>query len=88
MAEAKTAHWTTPATLYTVVAQIYLSMYLVLFASTKPEDHWMRYFVMVYLLVMVILWTGVSIWSLRSQRARERASTANEGNRSTEPGPK
>ena len=57
----------TPTAFYSVVAQIHVSLYLVLMASTKGEDHWLRWFVMFYLIVLVLLWTGVMLWSLWSR---------------------
>jgi hypothetical protein len=57
----------TPTAFYSVVAQIHVSLYLVLMASAKGEDHWLRWFVMFYLIVLVFLWTGVLLWSLRSR---------------------
>jgi hypothetical protein len=88
MAEVKVQRWMTPAAFYGIVAQIYLSMYFVLMASAKPEDHWFRIFVMFYLILLAFLWAGVSLWFRFAQRTSQEATVHVQGNIPTDEGPK
>jgi len=50
------------ATLFGVVAQVYVSMALVLIVASRPEDDWVRTAILCLLVLQMILYTGVSFW--------------------------
>jgi len=62
MADDKDREGVSAVTLFSVVGQIFISMFLVLLAAGRPEGDSFRIFIMVYLLVMTGLYTGAMLW--------------------------
>jgi hypothetical protein len=60
-----------PSTLYSFLSSIYLSMFLVLVASSKPEDHWFRIFMTVYLIGMQLFFVVMLFVSQRSEKQKK-----------------
>jgi hypothetical protein len=73
MADEQSPFTLRPSTFFSVVVQIFVSMYLVLMASSKSEDHWLRIAVMVYLILMMGLYI-VAMFLARRQERRARGN--------------
>src|SRR5262249_7870548 len=67
-----------PWQLYSSMASVFMSMWLVLFASKEAEGHWFRLFVMVYLTAMQLLFVVMSIGARRAEKQSE-GQAANQG---------
>ena len=62
MADDKDREGISAATFFGVVAQIYISMILVLSVSARPEDSWVRIAIQCLLILQMLLYTGVMLW--------------------------
>ncbi len=71
MAETKVQAGISATTFFSVVVQVFVSMTLVLQASARPADDGFRIFVMVYLALMIVVYT-VGLLVLMTQRAKAR----------------
>ncbi len=64
-----------PITFFSVVVQLFISMTFVLTASEHAEGSWFRVFVQVYLLFMILLYTGGMLWMLWKKAVAKKAAT-------------
>jgi hypothetical protein len=69
-----------PVTLFSIVVQIFVSMSLVLSASGRPEDHWLRTFTTCYLALMTLIYVGAMLYLMRRRKAaKESAGSGAQG---------
>ena len=54
--------------LYAFLAMVFVSLFIVLVASNKPDDSWLRIVAMIYLIVMQVYFVVLQFLSRRAER--------------------
>jgi len=70
MAAEQLQNVATRGELYGTAASLCVLLFMVLIASSKAEDHWLRIFTMFFVVGFQLFYVGMSIW-LRNRPARD-----------------
>lgn len=60
-----------PSMLYAFLAMVFVSMFIVLVASNKPDDSWLRIVAMIYLILMQLYFVVLQFVTRRAEMRSE-----------------